>query len=241
MSLHLVTGASTGMGFATAHALAERGETVVVVARRDEALQALAGEHPGLIEPVAGDVADAVDRGRIVARVGGRPLAGIVHGAATEIPTEPWTALDPDDLSNHFQVHVAAPVALTSALLRVGAVERSVIFDSYSAATPRDGWGAYSILKSAAQMAMRSAALELTETAILRVYPGAVATPLLDRILAAGPEVPAAEFYRDLRDQGLVSSPTEIGNQLADLLLTPLGADGHGEFVHHIGHSIPQG
>ncbi len=241
MSIHLVTGASTGMGFATALALAERSESVVVVARRDEPLQALAGEHPGLIEPVAGDVGDLADRNRIVARVGGRPLASIVHGAATAVPTQPWTDLDPDELSHHFQVHVAAPVALTAALLRVGAVDRSVILDSYSAATPRDGWGAYSILKSAAQMAMRAAALELDETAILRVYPGAVATPLLDRILNAGPEVAAAEFYRDLRDQGLVSTPMEIGNQLADLLIAPLGADRSGEFVHHIGHSIPQG
>ncbi len=241
MSIHLVTGASTGMGFSTALALAERGESVVVVARRDEALQVLAGEHPDLIEPVDGDVADRVDRDRIVAHVGGRPLASIVHGAATAVPTEPWTQLDPDELSHHFQVHVAAPIALTAALLRAGAVERSVIFDSYSAATPRDGWGAYSILKAAVQLAMRSAALELEDTAILRVYPGAVATPLLDRILGSGPEVAAAEFYRDLRDQGLVSTPTEIGNQLANLLTTPLGADRNGEHLHHIGHSIPQG
>lgn len=240
MSIHLVTGASTGMGFATAHALAERGESVVIVARRDEALQALAGEHPGLIEPVAADVADSADLRRILDRVGGRPLASIVHGAATTVPTQPWVELDPSELAHHFHVHVAAPIALTAALLRSGTVERSVIFDSYSAATPRDGWGAYSILKSAAQMAMRSAALELEATAIFRVYPGAVATPLLDRILGSGPEVAAAEFYRDLRDQGLVSTPQEIGNQLAELLLTPLGADRSGEFVHHIGHSISQ-
>ena len=227
------------MGFATANALAERGESVVVVARRDEALQALAGEHPGLIEPTAGDVADPVDLNRIVDRVGGRPLASVVHGAASLVATEPWLELDPDVLSRHFRVHVAAPIALTSALLRVGAVERAVIFDSYSAASPRDGWGAYSIMKSAVQMAVRSAALELKDTAMLRVYPGAVATPVLDRIINAGPEVAAAEFYRDLRDRGLVSSAAEIGNQLADLLMQPLGADRSGEFVHHIGHSIP--
>lgn len=229
------------MGFATAHALAERGESVVVVARRDEALQVLAGEYQGLIEPVAGDVGESDDLNRIVSRVAGRPLASVVHGAATPVATEPWLDLDADDLTRHFQVHVAAPIALTAGLLRVGAVERAVIFDSYSAATPRDGWSAYSLMKAAIQMAMRGAALELNETAILRVYPGAVATPLLDRILDSGPEVAAAEFYRALRDQGLVSAANEIGNQLADLLTTPLGADRNGEFVHHIGHSIPQG
>jgi NADP-dependent 3-hydroxy acid dehydrogenase YdfG len=46
MGLHVITGASAGMGRATALALAERGESVVAVARGEEALADFAAAPP---------------------------------------------------------------------------------------------------------------------------------------------------------------------------------------------------
>lgn len=63
----LVTGASSGLGRRFASALAERGASVVAVARRESALQDLAAEHAGRILAVTGDVTSEGDVARIVA------------------------------------------------------------------------------------------------------------------------------------------------------------------------------
>ncbi|MEO0495486.1 MAG: SDR family NAD(P)-dependent oxidoreductase [Actinomycetota bacterium] len=219
-SVHLVTGASAGMGEAVVQALADRGDMVVAAARRGDALAALATGRPTIV-PVTADVGTRDGRDRIVAAVrdaGEGPIASVVHGAATPVALEPWDELDADTLTAHFHVHVAAAIALTSELHRTCGVDRCVIFDSYSASTPRVGWSAYSILKAAAQMAFRAAAAELDGVAVARVYPGAVATPLLDRVLGAPRSIDATGVYHELNDTGRVSTAAEIAEQLLALL-----------------------
>jgi NAD(P)-dependent dehydrogenase (short-subunit alcohol dehydrogenase family) len=64
----LVTGASSGIGKATAVAFARLGDTVVGVARHEPALQELADEHPGVHVEVC-DVTDPEARVELVGRV----------------------------------------------------------------------------------------------------------------------------------------------------------------------------
>jgi NAD(P)-dependent dehydrogenase (short-subunit alcohol dehydrogenase family) len=222
--LHVVTGASAGMGASCVQALSARGDVVVAVARRANVLDELWGDDER-VRVVAADVgttggrADVVERAAAVAQAeGARPIASLIHGAATAVELQPWTTLDPDELTAHFHVHVASAAALTSALHEKVGVERCVIFDSYSASTPRHGWAAYSILKAAAQMAFRAAADELDDLAVIRAYPGAVATPLLDRVLDADPSIEATAVYHELNDSGRVSTPDAIATQLLPIL-----------------------
>lgn len=225
------------MGASCTRALADRGDTVVAAARRADALATLAEGRPTVV-PVAGDVGTTEGRAAIVAAVhdiGAGPIASVIHGAATPVDLEPWAELDPDELTAHFHIHVASAIALTGELHRSVGVERAVIFDSYSASTPRVGWSAYSILKSAAQMAWRAAAAELDDVAMARVFPGAVATPLLDRVLDAPRTIEATGVYHELNDSGRVSSPDEIAEQLLPLLdLSP--AELRADETWHIGH-----
>ncbi len=241
MGLHVVTGASAGMGRATALALAERGESVVAVARSEAPLRDLVAASPELIGSVIGDVGNDSTIDQIVAAVDARSVKGVVHGAATPVELTPWTELDAAELTEHFRVHVAAPIALTSSLLAAGPVERVVILDSYSATTPRVGWAAYSILKSAVQMAFRAAAAELEGVAVARVFPGAVATPLLDRVLEAPSEIEATGFYRELASAGKVSDAADIGRAIADLLVGIPRDEFAANETWHIGHSISVG
>ena len=82
----LVTGASAGIGRATAARLADAGHRVFAAARQADQLQALAATHPG-IRPLVLDITDpaAIDhaRHRITTQTGGHGLDVLINAAGT--------------------------------------------------------------------------------------------------------------------------------------------------------------
>jgi short-subunit dehydrogenase len=115
----LVTGASSGIGAATAELLAERGATVAVLARRADRLQQLVERLPGtnhLVMPV--DLADPDAAARAAAEAWDAlgHLDAIVHNAA--IPKRRHIdRLTPADVDETMRVNFVAPVRMTFATL----------------------------------------------------------------------------------------------------------------------------
>ncbi|MEV4421784.1 SDR family NAD(P)-dependent oxidoreductase [Patulibacter sp. NPDC049589] len=115
----LVTGASSGIGRATAALLAARGLRVLATVRREEDGRALEAEIPG-VTAVRLDVTDPASvaraRDEVEAACGPVGLAGLVNNAGAGLAS-PVELLDPDELRAHYEVNVIGQVAVTRALL----------------------------------------------------------------------------------------------------------------------------
>lgn len=105
----LVTGASSGMGRATAQRFAEEGAELVLVARRGDELRQLKGQ------PV---VVDLTDRAATLAALADLPPVDVaIHAAGTNIPRRALSVLDPAEWDMMVATNLTAAYNLTHALL----------------------------------------------------------------------------------------------------------------------------
>lgn len=112
----IVTGASRGLGEASAQALVEEGARVLATARSEKELQALAERHPGRILPVVCDMRDMA----AVARLPDQAIAAfgridIVVNNAGIAPAVAFAEETVERLSEVMAVNVIAPAILARA------------------------------------------------------------------------------------------------------------------------------
>ena len=184
----LVTGASSGIGEATAKLLArEPGAVLVLVARREERLRALADSlAPALgserVSFVAADLVDADAPARILAHVSERHnrLDLLVNNAGAAW-RKPFAEGGYANVGRTMAINFDAQVRLTEALLpllRASAPSAIVNVASTAARVTRKGTGAYSASKAA--LASWSDALWMEERAngvhVGLVLPGFIST-----------------------------------------------------------------
>ena len=110
----VVTGASSGIGAATARHLAAEGFHVFCAARREERVSALAEEIGGT--PVRCDVTSASDVDALAELVGPR-LDVLVNNAGGAFGSAPVTESDPDDWRQMYEVDVIGLLLVTKALV----------------------------------------------------------------------------------------------------------------------------
>jgi len=115
----IVTGASTGIGRATALRLARRGARIFAAARDERRLDALAAEHPEIVASPC-DVSDDADRAALVKQ--SEPVDVLVNNAGLG-----WKGMaedmPPDKVRQLFEVNVLALIDLTQRVLP-GMLER---------------------------------------------------------------------------------------------------------------------
>ncbi len=206
----LVTGASSGIGEATARRLAADGHHVVLVARREDRLAALAGElGAATVLPADLTAADTPDRVRDAVEAEHGRLDLLVNNAGAG-----WRGRFADtgweNVRRHMELNFEGPLRLTEALLpllRASAPSAIVNVASVAGRVSRPNSGAYSASKFA--LIGWSDALHLEEREhgvhVGLVLPGFVATEGFPQ--------------RELRDRALlrwaVSTPDRVAAGIA--------------------------
>jgi NAD(P)-dependent dehydrogenase (short-subunit alcohol dehydrogenase family) len=176
----VITGASTGIGRATALRLASAGFAVLAGVRREQDGAALRADDRR-IEPVLVDVTDAGQIAALAARVGDSPLAGLVNNAGIAV-AGPLEGVPIDLVRRQYEVNVFGLLAVTQALLdpiRFGH-GRIVNIGSIGGRIDTPFVGPYSSSKAAVRSLSAALRRELRpwEIEVALVEPGALDTPI---------------------------------------------------------------
>ena len=215
--LALVTGASKGIGSATAVALAAAGAHVILTGRDVRALEAVEDRihevgGSSTIAPV--DLAESDGIARLASAIAGRwDKLDILVISAAYLPTlTPVTQIDGKQFSQAMTVNVLATQALLAnfdPLLKRADAGRVIGLTSSVGENPRAYWSAYGSTKAAFDHLLDAYAQEVEKISSVRVAtidPGATRTSM------------RAKAYPG-EDPQTVKAPEEVANRLIELIV----------------------
>jgi NAD(P)-dependent dehydrogenase (short-subunit alcohol dehydrogenase family) len=205
----IVTGASTGIGEATALHLRELGFSVLAGVRRDEDAERL--REQGLT-PIRLDVTVAEQLSAARAEIGDQPLAGLVNNAGIT-RSGPLEFVPVDDMRQQMEVNVIGQLAVTQAFLDALRAGRGRIVNvgSISGLLATPITGPYVTSKFALEGMTDVLRRELISQGIdvVMVEPGGVKTPLMSKI--------GLGFEQVFRD-----GPAELAHRYGPMITTAL-------------------
>jgi NAD(P)-dependent dehydrogenase (short-subunit alcohol dehydrogenase family) len=212
----LVTGASRGIGAATAEALAAVGAHVILTARTAPDLEQVeeridAGGGSATIAPL--DLTQGDSIARLATAIAGRwdALDVLVLNAATLGSLTPVAAIDGKEFNRVLTLNVLANQALIAGfdpLLRKSQAGRVLAVTSSVGAHPRAYWGAYGASKAALDNLVISYGQEVGSVSPVKVAivdPGATATTMRGRAFPG-------------EDQTTLKPPSAVADAIAALL-----------------------
>ncbi|MEY9893265.1 NADP-dependent 3-hydroxy acid dehydrogenase YdfG [Catenulispora sp. MAP5-51] len=194
----VVTGASSGIGAATARRLAAEGYRVVLVARRKERLEALAAEIGEAAAAVALDVTDAEAVKAFAASLDSCDV--LVNNAGGAIGAAPVSAADPGDWRSMFETNVLGALNFTQALLPLLVASGAgtvVMLTSTAAHVAYEGGAGYAASKYAMHAMTATLRLEVFDqpVRIIEIAPGMVMTDEFSLKRFGGDAQKAASVY----------------------------------------------
>ena len=213
----LITGASRGIGAATAEALAGQGAHVILTARTTGGLEEVeerihqAG-GAATIAPL--DLIDGDSIGRLANAIAQRweKLDILILNAAMLGTLAPVAAVDAKEFAQLLTLNVGAQAALIAAfdpLLRASEQGRLIAITSSVAQNPRAYWGAYGASKAALENLTQAYAKEIANISKVRaaiINPGATATKM------------RAKAYPG-EDPATLKQPATVGETIARILV----------------------
>jgi NADP-dependent 3-hydroxy acid dehydrogenase YdfG len=193
----VVTGASSGIGAATARRLVVEGYEVVAAARRRDRLDELAAATPG-VRAVTLDVTSTESIAELAASLD--DVAVLVNNAGGAVGIEPIERADPGDWQTMFDTNVLGVLRVTQALLP--ALERGtgghvVVIGSIAGHLVYEGGAGYTAAKHGTTAFVQTLRLELNgrPVRVTEVAPGMVRTEEFSLVRLRGDAEAAARVY----------------------------------------------
>jgi NADP-dependent 3-hydroxy acid dehydrogenase YdfG len=224
----VVTGASSGIGAATARLFSEHGWAVVAVARREDRLRALAAETG--VDFFVADLTKQADVDALRDHVAsGGPLHGLVNNAGGAFGLSTVEESDPDDWQRMFDINVLGTKRVITALLpllRAGAADGGSVdiltVTSIAGHVAYEGGSGYNAAKFAEHALVAVLRLELNGEPIrvLEVAPGMVRTDEFSLTRFGGDQARADAVYDN------VPEPLSA-EDIADTIVHTMELPGH--------------
>lgn len=197
LGVAVVTGASSGIGAATARQLAAAGYEVVAAARRRERLEELAASTPG-IRPVTLDVTDPASVAELAASLD--DVAILVNNAGGAIGAEAIEQADASDWQAMYDSNVLGVLRVTQALLPAlekGSGGHVLVTGSIAGHLVYEGGGGYTAAKHATTALVETLRLELNgrPVRVTEIAPGMVHTDEFSLVRYRGDQQAADRVY----------------------------------------------
>lgn len=200
----VVTGASSGIGAATARSLAAAGYHVVLTARRKERVEALAAELTEAGHRATAHALDVTDRAAVDALAasldGSGPVQVLVNNAGGALGADPVATGDPADWRQMFEVNVIGTLNVTQALLPALTASGDgtvVVLSSTAGHATYEGGAGYVAAKHGEHVLAETLRLEIvgTPVRVIEIAPGMVKTEGFATTRFRGDAEKAAKVY----------------------------------------------
>lgn len=197
----VITGASSGIGAATARQLAAAGYRVVVTARRKDRIEALAAEINEAGHQATAYELDVTDRDAVDEfATAFRTLAVLVNNAGGALGADPVASGDPADWRQMYETNVIGTLNVTQALLPALTASGDgtvVILSSTAGLSTYEGGGGYVAAKHGEHVLAETLRLEIvgTPVRVIEVAPGMVKTEEFATTRFRGDTEKAAKVY----------------------------------------------
>ncbi len=193
----VVTGASSGIGAATARSLAAAGFHVFCAARRTDRVESLAAEIGGT--PVTCDVTSDADVAALAELVG-PSLDVLINNAGGAYGLNPVVEADTDDWQRMYDVNVIGLVRVTQALVPALVASGAGVILNVGSTAGRiayEGGGGYTAAKHGTQVVTETLRLELFDqpVRVCEIAPGMVRSDEFALVRFAGDQERADQVY----------------------------------------------
>jgi NADP-dependent 3-hydroxy acid dehydrogenase YdfG len=195
----VITGASSGIGAATARLLADNGYHVIAAARRIDRLNELTKSNSE-IEAFVLDITDQASVDALAKHLSGKPVAVVINCAGGAFDFDPVTESDPEIWKKTFDINVVGSVRIVKALtpLMISHGRGHIVLISSTAGhRAYENGGSYVAAKFAETSLAETLRLELNGKPIrvTEIAPGMVKTDEFAKVRFSGDADRAAKVY----------------------------------------------